>query len=242
METSWSDDRSMSYHLGQFENQKRSTVCFQEFTEEQLNKSRTVVDVGCGGGAATYFLASQHKKTHFIGFDSDPALIRAARQATKDNHLPNLDFELGDIYKIGAGRFEPDGVISLQTLSWLPSIEDPMISIFINMKPKWIALSSLFYEGDVTATVIVDEHQRSRQSFYNVYSIPKLNRLAKQFGYNICKIEKFLIDVDLPKPTDLNFMSTYTELLASEGQNHRIQISGPLLMNWYFLLLQIQEA
>jgi hypothetical protein len=122
------------------------------------------------------------------------------------------------------------------------SIDEPMTSIFTSIKPRWIALSSLFYEGDITATIVINEHQRSRKTFYNVYSIPELNRLAKQHGYFISNYEKFDIDVDLPKPTDIDFMSTYTERLMDVESIRRIQISGPLLMNWYFIMLQAQEV
>ena len=241
METSWSDDRSMSYHLSQFANQKRSTVHFYNFAKKEIEKSKTVLDIGCGGGAATYFIATQHKEINFLGLDSNPNLIQSAKDTTKENQLPNLSFEVGDLYKLDASRLNCEGVISLQTLSWLSSIDEPMTSIFTSMKPRWIALSSLFYEGDITATIVINEHQRSRKTFYNVYSIPGLNRLAKQHGYFISKFEKFNIDVDLPKPTDINFMSTYTESLIAADSNRRIQISGPLLMNWYFIMLQAQE-
>ena len=115
-----------------------------------------------------------------------------------------------------------------------------MISIFTKLKPKWIALSSLFYEGDITATVIIDEHKRNRKSHYNVYSIPKLDRLSREFGYAITKVKKFSIDVDLPKPSDFDFMSTYTETIVSEEKDSRIQISGPMMMCWYFVMIEFQ--
>jgi hypothetical protein len=81
----------------------------------------------------------------------------------------------------------------------------------------------------------------NRKSFYNVYSIPKLDRLSKEFGYVVSKVKKFSIDVDLPKPLDVDFMSTYTEKLVSAEKDSRIQISGPVLMNWYFVMIEVGE-
>lgn len=102
-----------------------------------------------------------------------------------------------------------------------------MISIFTKLKPKWIALSSLFYEGDITATVIIDEHKGNRKSHYNVYSIPKLDRLSREFGYAITKVKKFFIDVDLPMPSDLDFCQLIRKLLSPKrripGSKFRVQ-------------------
>jgi SAM-dependent methyltransferase len=240
METSWSDERSMAYHLDQFTNQKRSTVHFYDFSAEFIDKSQTIVDIGCGTGAATHFIAKSSPSTKIIGIDSDSVLIETAIKIVDEIPLSNLDFEVADLYKLENRQFVCDGVVSLQTLSWLEGLDEPMISIFTKLKPKWIALSSLFYEGDITATVIIDEHMRNRKSFYNVYSIPKLDRLSKEFGYAVTKVEKFSIDVDLPKSGDINFMSTYTETIVSEGKDSRIQISGPMLMCWYFVMIELK--
>jgi trans-aconitate methyltransferase len=192
METSWSDDRSMQYHLDQFTNQKRSTQYFYEFCAEFLNKSQFVIDIGCGTGAATHFIAKSSSSTKVLGIDSDSILIENAKSMAEQIPLPNLDFEVADLYKIDDFDFTCDGVMSLQTLSWLEGIDEPMISIFTKLQPRWIALSSLFYEGDITATIVIDEHKRNRQSYYNVYSIPKLARLSKEFGYVVAKIKSLL--------------------------------------------------
>jgi SAM-dependent methyltransferase len=240
METSWSDERSMAYHLDQFTNQKRSTIHFYDFSSELIDKSQTIVDIGCGTGAATHFIAKSSPSTRIIGIDSDSVLIENAIKIVKEIPLPNLDFEVADLYELVDRQFICDGVVSLQTLSWLEGLDEPMISIFTKLKPKWIALSSLFYEGDITATVVIDEHMRNRKSFYNVYSIPKLDRLSKEFGYAVTKVKKFSIDVDLPKSDDINFMSTYTETIVTEGRDSRIQISGPMLMCWYFVMIELK--
>jgi SAM-dependent methyltransferase len=240
METSWSDERSMAYHLDQFTNQKRSTMHFYDFSSEFIDKSSTIVDIGCGTGAATHFIAKSSPSTNVIGIDSDLVLIENARKIVNEIPLPNLDFEVADLYKLEDRQFSCDGVVSLQTLSWLEGLDEPMISIFTKLKPKWIALSSLFYEGDITATVIIDEHKRNRKSHYNVYSIPKLDRLSKEFGYAVTKVKKFSIDVDLARPIDIDFMSTYTETIVSEEKDSRIQISGPMMMSWYFVMIEFK--
>tara|TARA_B100000768_G_scaffold181492_1_gene204716 strand:+ start:547 stop:756 length:210 start_codon:yes stop_codon:yes gene_type:complete len=51
----------------------------------------------------------------------------------------------------------------------------------------------------------------------------------------------FDIDVDIENPTNPDLMSTYTEKLLSksnEGKEKRLQISGPVLMDWKNILIE----
>lgn len=56
-ETSWVDSDSWDYHKSQWSEPKRSTKWIGEILEQNLLRSRFVVDVGCGGGP--YFFPSQ---------------------------------------------------------------------------------------------------------------------------------------------------------------------------------------
>ena len=124
--------------------------------------------------------------------------------------------------------------IMLQTLSWLPEAERALNEI-VKLNPKWIALSSLFYDGLVESKTEIIELDNSanptNQNFYNTYSIPKTKQTLEQHGYRIFKYTPFEMDVDLPKP-EHSHMGTYTMLLSN---GKRLQISGPLLMNWHFI-------
>jgi hypothetical protein len=53
----------------------------------------------------------------------------------------------------------------------------------------------------------------------------------KDKGYTVFKYCPFEMDIDLPKP-EHTLMGTYTKTLPN---GKRLQISGPLLMNWYFI-------
>jgi hypothetical protein len=113
-------------------------------------------------------------------------------------------------------------------------------AIFHKIKPQWIAISSLFYEGDITCKVEVEEHRRNRKTFYNTYSLPEIRRFCKINGYTLKKAKPFAIKTDIVKPNDSNYMGTYTEKAINDNKNgfKRLQISGPLLMNWYMLLIE----
>lgn len=80
----------------------------------------------------------------------------------------------------------------------------------------------MFYEGDITVTAVIDEHKGGRKNNYYIYSISRLERLAKAFGYAVTKVKSYSIDIDLPKSNDIDFMSTYTETIVSEKRDSRI--------------------
>jgi hypothetical protein len=72
--------------------------------------------------------------------------------------------------------------------------------------------------------------------------VPQIESYSRSFGYSLLKFERFEIDIDLPKPSDRDRMGSYTVLCPDESHENdrRLQISGPLLMNWGFVLLEKQ--
>jgi len=233
------DDQGYKYHQNQWTQPKESTLAFEEFVSTYLENSNNVLDLGAGAGAATAYLANKYPRVRFTALDYSKELIEIGKSISASKNIKNLNFIQGDWYNLKLNE-DYDSCISLQTLSWLPDYQDPLIAIFNSLKPKWIALTSLFYEGDITCRVEVDEHTRSRKTFYNIYSIPAIERLCKKYNYKISKISPFVIKRDLEKPDNPDLMSTYTKICLSEtsGGQERIQLSGPLLMNWYMLIIE----
>jgi SAM-dependent methyltransferase len=237
------DAGALQYHAAQWEAPKRSTIAFERFCRQELAASRHVIDLGAGSGAATAFLASSHRGTAFTAFDLSADLVEAGRSAAAAAGAHNLRFLQGDWYAYGSSEAF-DGVVSLQTLSWLPEHESALQVVFDRIGPRWVGLSSLFYEGDISCRIEVHEHPRDRRSFYNVIALPALARLAERHGYVLERFEPFRIDVDLPRPADSDRMATYTRRVVDEtgGEPERLQLSGPLLMSWYMVLLRRKDA
>ena len=237
-ETSWINPLSMDYHMKQWNEPKESTKAFSEFFSNELSMSKSIIDIGAGAGAATFYLAERNSRTNFIGIDHSQDLIDRAKETSRKFNLTNLSFDTGDWFNLDKKWGGVDGVISLQTLSWLPEMRNPMNQIFEVIKPNWIGLTSLFYEGDISCRIEVFEHSISRKSFYNIYSLKELHRLAIKHGYEIVKSDRFDIEIDIPKPTNIDLMGTFTEKVEGSSGFQRLQISGPLLMNWYFVLIK----
>ena len=223
-----------NYFINQFHEVKRSTVHFMKFIENDLKESKRIIDLGCGMGASTYFMAQQFKEVQFIGIDIMSDFIEEGKKILKSigHKVNNLEFIVDDWFNL-SDYDNIDGVFSLQTLSWLPEYKSPLENIFLHIKsPQWIALSSLFYEGEISAFTEITEHETGTRTFYNTYSIKEIQKYCEKFGYTIVESKPFEIDIDLIAPVNINKMSTYT---VKTENDKRLQISGPLLMNWYFL-------
>jgi ubiquinone/menaquinone biosynthesis C-methylase UbiE len=224
--------------MKQWNEPKESTKAFLDFFCSELSRSKSVLDIGTGAGGATFYLASKKPKTNFIGVDHSKELIGIANETSSKFDLKNLSFETGNWFNLDKKWRGVNGVISLQTLSWLQEMKSPMTQIFEVIKPDWIGLTSLFYEGDISCTIEVFEHIRNRKTFYNVYSLKELNRLAMLHKYEIVKADRFDIKIDIPKPKNIDLMGTFTVKVDGSSDFQRLQISGPLLMNWYFVLIK----
>jgi len=231
------DAQALNYHESQWAVPKRSTEAFEAVARKYLSNSRDVIDLGAGAGAATAWIANRHPRVQFTALDYSGSLVEAGRKIAETRGVNNLKFAQGNWFDMsGIGSF--DGCISLQTLSWFSGFQEPLKALFDQIKPRWIGVSSLFYEGDITCRIEVEEHKRSRRSFYNIYSLPEVRRFCLQEGYRVAEADPFVIDIDLPKPTDIDLMGTYTRLIQ-DGREvpSRLQISGPLLMSWYFVVI-----
>jgi SAM-dependent methyltransferase len=223
------DAHGLQYHLRQWHEQKRSTIAFADFIAPHVRGS--LIDLACGAGAPTSYLARRHPQARVTGLDYSEELIGIANSVLEKDPIPNLAFEVDDWNDLRPRTV--DGVVSLQSISWLPDFKVPLGNIIKNLSPNWIALSSLFYNGDISCQIQVTEHVRNRTSFYNVYAIPEVARFAGEHGYSLESVP-FTIDIDLPRPDNPDLMGTYT-IPSVDG---RIQVSGPLLMNWRFVLLR----
>jgi hypothetical protein len=180
-------------------------------------------------------MAKRYPNCKFIGVDLNPDFVRQGNKVLKSRKVDNARIIKDDWYTLGIDdeyleMF--DGIISFQTLSWLPEFREPLQAI-CNLKPKWTAHTSLFYDGPVSCTNETHTHDSEgkimRNLFYNVYSLPVVSRFLKGNGYGDFKATPFEIDVDLPNTGEFR---SYTEK-TTDGR--RIQISGPVFMPWYFI-------
>ena len=225
------DRDTLDYNARQWREPYRSTIAFSRFIADRMESAQKVVDAGCGGGGPTWYLANRFPHCRFCGLDvSEPMIWEASGRPD----LPsNLAYEADSLTNLRI-RFDIDGVTLIQVLSWLPGYELALHQIATRLRPKWIAFSTLMYEHNIDCRIVVAEHERPRQSYYNVYGLPRMKAFMHGEGYNLTGFEEFKIDQDLPKPQDRNIMGTYT---LDCGET-RLQCSGPLLLPWHFVMFE----
>lgn len=236
-------ESTWNYHRSQFSQPYRSTIKFIDwlYNFRLFNDINTILDVGCGCGSNIFYMVKRFPSLNFTGTDINNELIEKGNSFFKNKNLKNCRLIKKDLYKLdNRMKNKYDGIISFQTLSWLPEYKTPLTKL-IELNPKWIAISSLFYEGPVSCKIEIqylDEQdtnsEGNKRAYYNIYSLDDTKKFFKRHGYQEFKYIPFNIDIDLMKPKNKG-MGTYTEKLEN---GKRIQISGPLLLPWYFIFVK----
>jgi SAM-dependent methyltransferase len=232
----------LEYYEKQLKNPYRSTVLFCQWLESfgllDKNRKDKILDIGAGMGGQIYYMAKKYPKSFFVGIDINPILVKIGNEFFWKSKQVNCKLLKEDLYALNKkhiGQYK--GIVSYQTLSWLPDYKLP-IKKMAELKADWITITSLFYEGDVNCKITIQDYdvplarKPYKEAFYNIYCLRLVRELFEKCGYSRFNYIPFEIDIDLPKPKTKG-MGTYTERLAN---GKRIQISGPLLMNWYFIL------
>jgi ubiquinone/menaquinone biosynthesis C-methylase UbiE len=92
----------------------------------KLKGSESVLDFGCGGGAAClYLLRILNKRGHVLGVDTSVHLINLATKRMQQ--FPNAEFKVGDIRKLDIQERSMDVIVSFNVFHHIPSKERPMI-------------------------------------------------------------------------------------------------------------------
>ena len=104
-----------------------------------------------------------------------------------------------------------------------------------------VIVSSLFTDSLVDSKIVLTQYKDSTfiefedSIFYNIYCLERFIAKCKECGAKNVEVMDFDIDIDLPKPAHRH-MGTYTELLKN---GRRIQLSGPLMMPWKVLCIDM---
>jgi hypothetical protein len=159
-----------------------------------------------------------------------------AKQSAKELGMVEISFINANIYNPPHSILNQrvDGVICLQTLFWLGNWRKALEQL-AKTNSKWIALSSLFYDGLLQANTCIINYDEDLKVIhrisYNVYSIPVVKNFLDKLGLTDIIFNPFQINLDLPR-SDLNRVEIFTEKLED---GRRLQFSNPIVLPWYFL-------
>ena len=231
-------NKSERYFREQLSKPKESTKEFFNILKKLKLNNFNTLDLACGNGANLMYLKKKFdNKKYCLGLDFNKLILNSAKQF---NAYENLDLKYGNILNLKDSYVNKFQLItSFQTLSWLEDYEKASIQM-IKLKPKYIGLSSLFWKGLIDFKIKLNflknnSYQRNLKYFnyYNIYSLNNFLDFFKVNKYESIYCKKFEIKKELPNNFKQN-MGTYT--MKSKKKN--IQISGPLIMNWYFIIFK----
>ena len=223
-----------NYHVGQFYNPYHSTAAFFDWLDSLVDicKNSNILDMACGAGANMHYAAQRFPSSSFTGIEINAELVDIGGKLLASKNSQNARLLEGDWLALGDGhKNKYDGVINLQTLFMFPDWKEPIAKL-IELNPKWIAITSIFYEGPIDCISRIVDQTTHSEHFMNVFSLPPIKSYCEEYGYTNFYAVPYGIDIDLPKSDD-GGMGTFTEKLENGS---RLQISGPKLMPWYFIL------
>ncbi|TKA62903.1 hypothetical protein B0A49_11171 [Cryomyces minteri] len=86
-----------------------------------LKPTDKILDIGCGPGTISVDLASHVPHGSVTGLDTSPAVLEQARQHAHERRVPNVEFGLGDIFKLPYADDTFDIVHAHQVLQHVPA-------------------------------------------------------------------------------------------------------------------------
>lgn len=229
-----------AWHLDQYARPKRSVVKLGEFVTRVLagcDPPAEALDAAAGAGANMLHLATLFPDANWTGIDLAEDLVKIGCE-----HLDAKRFNLieGDLLSLekDLGRKRFDICFSIMVLSWIDDYERALEQMLAVTK-DWVFILNLFSDTDLDAFVRMVGRMPGPHNewgaYYNIYSLPRFHEFCGRLGVREVIAEPFDIDIDLPRP-DHKGMGTWTRR-TSDGE--RLQISGPLLMPWWFVAVRI---
>jgi arsenite methyltransferase len=147
-----------------------------KFVSTQIDKidAKRVLELGCGKGFNSIFLAKTHPTVSFIGTDITPVHIESA-QKDKES-LKNLEFEYGNFNKLNFPDESFDVIFAFECLCHANDFQEPLQEIFRLLKPGG-------------KFIIFDGFRRSQLSEFpkNIQDATRLTEMAMavQNGFSI---------------------------------------------------------
>lgn len=223
--------------LKQFKKPYNSTIAFYNLLSK-LNlfnkKIKNILDIGTGIGSNLQYFSSVQNQINFLGTDYQSHLIRFAK---KLNRNKRIKFKELDISKsVSSYREKFDGIICIHTLCCFKKI-DNVIKNFCSIKPKWIAINSLFFEGDLDVLIHIRDHKNKKvddnnpNADFNIFSLKRVEEIFKNNGYKlIAKKPYFPVNTIKRQGKNRGSYTMKTEI------NKHTTFSGPVHLPWYFVV------
>ncbi len=214
-----------------------STVQFEKFIKmnKGFKKVNNILDAGCGIGSNSYYFSKKNPLINFIGGDYRKESIKKAKKILsnkKNSKIKFINYNIFNPSKNLINNFE--GIICIHTFCTFKHSKIAIKSL-CKLKPKWIAINSLFYEGPMDVLIHIrdtdnDYYKRDADGDFNIFSLPKIKKQFLEYGYKI-KYVPFYPKENLKMPKNKS-RGSYT---VKTDFNKNTIFSGPVHLPWYFI-------
>lgn len=159
---------------------------WQEGTEKFLNKlnpGASILDVGCGAGVKSRYIANKGFKV--TGIDFSEKMIEIAKRES-----PSISFDVVDIYEIDKYQKTFDGVFAQAVLLHIPKekIRDVLAKLKDRINPDgflYIAVKGMRDDGIEEAVKKEQDYGYEYERFFSFFNLSELENYLKELGMEV---------------------------------------------------------
>jgi len=97
---------------------------------------RTMLDLGCGIGCYTLFLAKKYPQAHVEGWEIDKSKLKLAKEMKKQAELHTVEFTCGDITKASDAMGKYDFITTVDVLEHIREYKKALKNMYSLLKPN----------------------------------------------------------------------------------------------------------
>lgn len=200
-----------------------------------IKENNKIVDFGCGFGSAIQYMSSRFKKTRFFGFDKNKKIMNIAKIFSKNN---NLEYFYYNFLKQKKNKFIKN-VSCLFNVHTLCCFKNPEIFIkaTIKLKPKFIIIKSLFYDGPMNTFIHTEELAGANNNIVdgdlNIFSKQLIIDIYKKYNYKYWYCKPFYMKKKITRVKNIGRRS-YT----IPYNNKLNTFTGPIHLPWSFMIFK----
>ena len=227
------DEEVEAYNANQYADMYRSTGFVISQLDYILNKGDSVLDIGCSAGANLYHIAKRFNTCSFTGIDINEHFLSVAHKKLSKLKINNVSLEKSCYDKYA---HKHDIVGSSQVLGVLDFVEgEEFQKACLKLAKKGVYFFSMFSDRDLDFEIYVHDYNYSppKRIPYCIYSLKKLEKIAKKEGFRLVHNHTFDINVDLP---DIHKgRGTYT---VKKEDGNRMMFTDILHLPWKFIYFE----
>lgn len=183
------------YHENSESQKKTSEYILEKFT---FNGHENVLDLGCGEGKISAYLASLIPKGKVTGVDLSPQMLAFAEENFPLSKHHNLNFQEGNACFLNFSN-QFDIVFSFTALQWAENHEKALRSIRNALKPSGTVAISMPMGFPLSMQQVIDEmtaqskwrdYYKDFSSGFNFVTLEEYKDLLFKVGFDINLIEK----------------------------------------------------